>query len=124
MRVTEKEDLAVLDSTEHSLLSIYPDFVPAVEWFGIYAGSTFVVVPSKGVVPTAEAVEGKCVPSIWKEGGWNSSSPKWNFIFQTACPLPLFQTRSYMQMLSMSFSAITSIFLQQVISSCLQNKIL
>ena len=64
LRVTEEEELAGLDSTEHGLPSAYPDFAPAVERFGAYAGSAPVVVPAKDAVPPAEAVVVKRVPSF------------------------------------------------------------
>lgn len=69
LRVTEEEELAGLDSTEHGLPSAYPDFAPAVERFGAYAGSTApVVVPGKDAVPPAEAVPVKRVPAFSGDG--------------------------------------------------------
>ena len=67
LRVTEEEELAGLDSTEHGLPSAYPDFAPAVERFGAYAGSTPVVVPAKDAVSPAEAVVVQRVPSFKSE---------------------------------------------------------
>lgn len=64
LRVTEEEELAGLDSTEHGLPSAYPDFAPAVERFGAYAGTAPVVVPAKDAVPPAEAVVVQRVPSF------------------------------------------------------------
>lgn len=64
LRVTEEEELAGLDSTEHGLPSAYPDFAPAVERFGSYAGAAPVVVPAKDAVPPAEAVVVRRVPSF------------------------------------------------------------
>ena len=67
LRVAEEEELAGLDSTEHGLPSAYPDFAPAVERFGAYAGSAPVVVPAKDAAPPAEAVVVQRVPSFQSE---------------------------------------------------------
>ncbi len=64
LRVTEEEELAGLDSTEHGLPSAYPDFAPAVERFGAYAGESPVVVPAGDAVPPAEAVVVQRVPAF------------------------------------------------------------
>lgn len=64
LRVTEKEELAGLDSTEHGLPSAYPDFAPAVERFGAYAGEAPVVIPAGDAVPPAEAVVVQRVPAF------------------------------------------------------------
>lgn len=67
LRVTEEEELAGLDSTEHGLPSAYPDFAPAVERFGAYAGSAPVAVPARDAVSPAEAVVVQRVPSFQSE---------------------------------------------------------
>ena len=67
LRVTEEEELVGLDSTEHGLPSAYPDFAPAVERFGAYAGEAPVVVPAKDAVPPAEAVVVQRVPAFRDE---------------------------------------------------------
>ncbi|MDE7172367.1 MAG: ammonium transporter [Oscillospiraceae bacterium] len=67
LRVTEEEELAGLDSTEHGLPSAYPDFAPAVERFGGYTGPAPVVVPAKDAVPPAEAVVVQRVPAFKSE---------------------------------------------------------
>ena len=64
LRVTEEEELAGLDSTEHGLPSAYPDFAPAVERFGAYAEEAPVVVPAGDAVPPAEAVVVQRVPAF------------------------------------------------------------
>ncbi|MDE6590234.1 MAG: hypothetical protein K2K53_07815, partial [Oscillospiraceae bacterium] len=74
LRVTE-EELAGLDSTEHGLPSAYPDFAPAVERFGAYAGSAPVVVPAEDAVPPAEDVVVQRVPSFKSESE-NADGPK------------------------------------------------
>ncbi len=61
LRVTQDEEIAGLDSTEHGLPSAYADFLPAVENLD-YGYEHAVVVP--GDVPPAEAVPVKKVPSF------------------------------------------------------------
>ena len=61
LRVSQEEEIAGLDSTEHGLPSAYADFLPAVENLD-YGYEHAVAVP--GDVPPAEAVPVKKVPSF------------------------------------------------------------
>ncbi|MBR3195435.1 MAG: ammonium transporter [Clostridia bacterium] len=61
LRVSQEEEIAGLDSTEHGLPSAYADFLPAVENLD-YGYEHAVAVP--GDIPPAEAVPVKKVPSF------------------------------------------------------------
>ena len=61
LRVSQEEEIAGLDSTEHGLPSAYADFLPAVENLD-YGYEHAVFVP--GDIPPAEAVPVKKVPSF------------------------------------------------------------
>ena len=63
LRVTEEEELAGLDSTEHGLPSAYPDFVPAVDKYTSFSVSEPVVAVT-GDTPEAEAIPVKKVPAF------------------------------------------------------------
>ena len=63
LRVTEEEELAGLDSTEHGLPSAYPDFVPAVDKYTSFSVSEPVVAVT-GDTPEAEAIPVKKVPTF------------------------------------------------------------
>ena len=63
LRVTEEEELAGLDSTEHGLPSAYPDFVPAVDKYTSFSVSEPVVAVT-GDTPEAEAIPVKRVPTF------------------------------------------------------------
>ena len=63
LRVTEEEELAGLDSTEHGLPSAYPDFVPAVDKYTSFSVSEPVVAVT-GNTPEAEAIPVKKVPTF------------------------------------------------------------
>lgn len=63
LRVTEEEELAGLDSTEHGLPSAYPDFVPAVDKYTSFSVTDTVSVVS-GDTPEAEAIPVKKVPTF------------------------------------------------------------
>ena len=63
LRVTEEEELAGLDSTEHGLPSAYPDFVPAVDKYTSFSVSESVVAVT-GDTPEAEAIPVKKVPTF------------------------------------------------------------
>ena len=63
LRVTEEEELAGLDSTEHGLPSAYPDFIPAVDKYTSFSVSEPVVAVT-GDTPEAEAIPVKKVPTF------------------------------------------------------------
>ena len=63
LRVTEEEELAGLDSTEHGLPSAYPDFVPAVDKYTSFSVAEPVVAVT-GDTPEAEAIPVKKVPTF------------------------------------------------------------
>ena len=63
LRVTEEEELAGLDSTEHGLPSAYPDFVPAVDKYTSFSVSEPVVAVT-GDTPEVEAIPVKKVPAF------------------------------------------------------------
>ena len=84
LRVTEEEELAGLDSTEHGLPSAYPDFAPAVERFGAYAGPAPVMVPARDAVPPAEAVPVKRVPSFEDNGTGSAKFTKVEIVCREA----------------------------------------
>ena len=67
LRCTAEEEITGLDITEHGLPSAYPDFMPAVNKYGAYAGDDGIVATTKGAdVPVAEAVPVKKVPTFEK----------------------------------------------------------
>ena len=67
LRVSPEEEVKGLDITEHGLPSAYPDFMPAVNKYGAYAGDDGIVATTEGAdVPVAEAVPVKKVPTFEK----------------------------------------------------------